>query len=735
MNAADSQPQSKWQRVIAALGFQVPVLAFALRTALAACVALVVAQAMGLEHPHWAAMSVWASSQPLREHLLSRGLYRVGGSIVGVVYAVALVWLAHDALWVLALGLALWGALCAFLGNLQRGYLVYGCMLAGYSAAMVVLLHQGPAAHIGPLAWDRMLTVVTGVATALCLSWCFAPRRKTAVLIAQSRHALAGVLQATLTRLRADSAPPAAQGGDVLSPLAQVEELLELYPEGSRTARYTSQAMHWQQHCAMELLDQLGCADRGAQATVAAPPTAESGARDARAAALEPAQAQAQQVAVVHALELLVPALQKIPQTQGASPAALEGTLHQAIAACAAWLDALQAGSIQGGATQGSATLGSALPGAAVAAALAALLHAMRDGLHAEARDLNQQPAVARAPHRSHALPLHLHRDWVGARQAAVRAGATLLVFGMVWAVTGSRLVAFGMLGLSVMLLVFSAFESPSRTMAFVLRGQLVGAALALLCQTLVWPLAQSSWQMVAMVLPFALIGGLVFAHPRTAAGAMDTNMAMFILLAPVFPDTASLGQHLSMALAVVSGPALAWGVYRWIYPTTGQHRLHTLARMMAQEIPAAARRGLQDGGALPSPGRGKNRLAQLHHRLLRLVRWADKTQWPGRAQLPDWGLSLRCMHTTLLQLQQWRRTTPGATPALRRTQRQAEVVFRRTAQWQVGAPPSPQRSKLHAAWQALAQSNSLPPALAAQVQGVAQHDLALVDALLQTMR
>ena len=37
---------------------------------------------------------------------------------------------------------------------------------------------------------------------------------------------------------------------------------------------------------------------------------------------------------------------------------------------------------------------------------------------------------------------------------------------------------------------------------------------------------------------------------------------------------------------------------------------------------------------------------AQLHHRLLRLVRWADKTQWPARGQLHDLGLSLRAMQT-----------------------------------------------------------------------------------------
>ncbi|MDO4593692.1 MAG: FUSC family protein, partial [Comamonadaceae bacterium] len=100
MSIAVSAPEVWWQRWAGALGFHVPLLAFALRTGIAAFAALAVAQALGLEHPHWAAMSAWASSQPTREHLLSRSGYRLGGSVVGVAYAVVLVLLAQDAVWV-----------------------------------------------------------------------------------------------------------------------------------------------------------------------------------------------------------------------------------------------------------------------------------------------------------------------------------------------------------------------------------------------------------------------------------------------------------------------------------------------------------------------------------------------------------------------------------------------------------------------------------------------------------
>lgn len=685
--------QDQLQHWLGACGFNVSVLVFALRTACAGFAALVIAYALGLEHPHWAAMSAWASSQPMREHLLSRGIYRVAGSVVGVVFALALVLTAQDAIWLTAIGLAMWTAVCAFLGNLQRGYLVYGCMLAGYSAAMVVLLHHGTVDGIWPFAADRLLTVIAGVLSALCISWCFAPRRKATVLIEQSRHALAQVLQAMVVRLRGEGSNQRQDHYSLLVKLAEVEELLELYPEGSRTARNTSKAMHWQQHQALELVYYL---EQSSADGVMAQPT----------------------LPLAIALEEVCTLLRVPPSSDEVNVRGLEAALLRSIQACEAVVGNLQ--TVQ---AEVDRTL----------TALHLLLQEMRRALRAEQLDLGG-PLIPMGCvlWNRRVRPLSLHRDWVGAKEAAIRAGGTMLLFGLLWVWTGWGTIAFGMLGLSVMLLVFSAFESPHRTMVFVLRGQLIGAVLALLCQWLMWPWAQSGWQMVWMLLPFALMGGLVFAHKRTAAGAMDTNMAMLILLAPVFPYAADMGKSTTMALAVVSGPALAWLVYRWIYPTNAERRMRTLAQMMLAEVPAWAQYMLDyaQHGQHPiwldncSAAPAGFWQAQQHHRLLRLVRWADKNQHPARQQLPALGQALRNMQSTMLQLQQWRCTASGITPALRRAERRAVLALRRTAQ--VGAVQDPQAQaaagrKVAQAWQALSTQSSLPAGLAMQAQDIAQ--------------
>ena len=146
-----------------------------LRTAFAVCIAVFAAWALGLEHPQWAGMTVWAASQPLRGQLLEKSFFRTTGTLVGTAAGVVLVLVANgDLLW-LVTGLAVWIGICAGLGNLQRSFASYGTMLAGYSASMVALLDNGNPAHVYALGWDRLFTALTGVAAALVVGWLFTP--------------------------------------------------------------------------------------------------------------------------------------------------------------------------------------------------------------------------------------------------------------------------------------------------------------------------------------------------------------------------------------------------------------------------------------------------------------------------------------------------------------------------------------------------------------------------------
>ena len=64
-------------------GFNGTALRQHLRTACAVCLAVAAAWLLGLQHPQWAGMTVWAASQPLRGQMLEKSLFRVTGTVVG----------------------------------------------------------------------------------------------------------------------------------------------------------------------------------------------------------------------------------------------------------------------------------------------------------------------------------------------------------------------------------------------------------------------------------------------------------------------------------------------------------------------------------------------------------------------------------------------------------------------------------------------------------------------------
>ena len=550
-----------------------------LRTAFAACIAVLAAWALGLEHPQWAGMTVWAASQPLRGQLLEKSFFRTTGTIIGTAAGVVLVLVANgDLLW-LVTGLAVWMGICAGLGNLQRSFASYGTMLAGYSASMVALLDNGNPAHVYDLGWDRLFTALTGVAAALIVGWLFAPVGAEIPGDDKVRR-----LCARLLRDIAAASQAAARGQSALSPkdlaerlavMAAIEEGLDPHAAGSQRSRRAVRALrrliNTQISALLWLRDSTG-------KTITPEFTAE--------------QAQAMTTALEQAAKLL--------ETQPAPLAAINA-IATAREAAAGW----------GHAKEILGNIGLALQAHFVAAS-----------------DL---PLPAN--HRARQLPVVLHSDWVGARRAMLRAFSAIFVVGLIWVITGWHGGAFMLLGLSVMITVFSSFENPAFTMRFVILGQAMGAGVALACQWFAWPFASSQLQMVLMMLPFILIGALLFSHRRTMVAGYDCNMVILLALSPHFPYQLDYGHSLSMAFAIVTGPLAGWLAYRFILPVTVQGRLDGLRAMMVHE--------LQDMAATPLHARDvRVWRARLYHRLLRLVRASEKISAPAVQEAADCGLA-----------------------------------------------------------------------------------------------
>lgn len=144
-------------------GFDQARLRFAFRTALACWIVVDPGWAMGLEHPHWSGMSVWAASQPLRGQLPEKSFFRFAGTVSGTIAGLVLAFAKRVLPAIMVAGLALWVGACTWIGNLQRGFIAYGTVLAGYSAAMRPLLDTARPDKVLHLGADRLATVLTGV--------------------------------------------------------------------------------------------------------------------------------------------------------------------------------------------------------------------------------------------------------------------------------------------------------------------------------------------------------------------------------------------------------------------------------------------------------------------------------------------------------------------------------------------------------------------------------------------
>ncbi len=530
---------------------------FAARTAIASCVALFIGWFLGLDHPSWAAMSVWAASQPGRGMLIEKGLFRILGTVIGTLAGLALMHLCGDQLFLLVIGLALWVGLCTGAGNVIHGLFSYCTLLSGYSASLVVLLSEVNHQSIWTLGADRFLTVVTGVIVALAVGLMFAQKSDEDALIWRLRALTVSVLRALQQQARHE--PLSQPVEQLLLEAAQIEEALDPHSAGSLRSRRAVQSMRAVVFAHISIL------------TVLAHKRATK-RNDELASLIEK---------VIQAHELKSPLARVLTH------------LTDAIQAC----DSSE------------------------------LKQGLNDLMRAlSARyEFNQHGRIKTK--QSHNLVV-LHRDWVSATQAMYRTSVLILLAGTGWALTGSPIGAYVLLGTSVMVTLFSTFESPALIMKHITLWQVVAVGATAVCQLLFWPLASTEWQMLLMMVPFILLITIPFSHPKVMSGSMDYVMIFLLLSTPVLPYTADAGLMAVKGVAIIAGPTLALLAFKLIFPTDSLRRQQVLMHAMWRSLTSLA----SETTSFPFWQ------ARMKHRVVRLTNMTRKTRldWPqyGRAGL-----------------------------------------------------------------------------------------------------
>ena len=115
-------------------------------------------------------MTVWLVAQPTRGLLLERSLARLAGTACGALAGAVILYSLGDRPLTSLAALASWLALCAGLGSIFRHFRNYGFVLAGYTAAIVVLFSLDDGVYDPGLALDRVLCTIIGIACSTLAS-------------------------------------------------------------------------------------------------------------------------------------------------------------------------------------------------------------------------------------------------------------------------------------------------------------------------------------------------------------------------------------------------------------------------------------------------------------------------------------------------------------------------------------------------------------------------------------
>src|SRR5260221_5387652 len=136
---------------------------FAAKTTAAGLIALPVAFTFALDQPQWALLTVFIVAQPHSGVVLAKSVYRLAGTLIGAAVALAFVALFAQER-VLFLGaLALWIGLCTFGSQYARNFAAYGCVLSGYTVAIVGLPGALSPASAFFIATARVTEISLGI--------------------------------------------------------------------------------------------------------------------------------------------------------------------------------------------------------------------------------------------------------------------------------------------------------------------------------------------------------------------------------------------------------------------------------------------------------------------------------------------------------------------------------------------------------------------------------------------
>ncbi|MBV1838675.1 FUSC family protein [Acetobacter estunensis] len=522
---------------------------YALRTTLAALIALGIALWWELGSPQWAPLTVWMIAQGSRGKSLAKARWHMFGMVVGTFVAIALVAATpqQPLMFILLLSAAI-GILC-FIGTLLPGpaamtnYRMHGMRASGFTLTIIALDGSADPHHIFMIAASRATYITLGITCETVISSLFqfklterARDRLTENFIAAMDrvcHTLAALLQGKPDALNTSPEMMAAMAamGDQIE-FAEVEMgrhghegdharaalagVVNLFSCGlNLSALMRDPAAHgqrWQK-----------IADRGSNFLLSLPdrlknpsefPNVMTDLAELRAATR------------VDAADCL--ALEMDMVTHPPVNTALEERV-----------------------TREGQTIH--------------VLGDMLDGLDAS---LTQFEESRNPPaHDRFRYGIQTWRDWHIATANCLRASVSMFLAGVIWITTAWPDGLVFMMFVGIVCSLFSTLETPAMASRAFFHGAVCVSAVALIITFWAVP-AVTVYEMLAMVLvPPMMLGGLAFSNPRMILGAVAYNLFLTILIGPLNQGRTDEILFFNTAMPLCLAMAFCTWMYRTFLP------------------------------------------------------------------------------------------------------------------------------------------------------------------------
>jgi len=503
-----------------------PAALFSLKCYAAAMLALFAALSIGLERPYWAFLTSYIVAQPLAGAVISKAVFRVIGTLVGAMFAVAIVPPLVNAPELLSLAMALWLALCVFVSLLDRTPRSYMFVLAGYSACLIVFPDVNAPETIFTVATLRVQEITIGILCGSLIHGVVFPGSITNLLLTRVQAMLRDAERWSHDAIAIDPVPGlGAERRRLAQDITELHQMSVHLPfDISRLAPRvrTVRAMQDQ----LSLLLPLGAAVEDRLATLkaasggAVPPATAALIAQAREWIINPGEDRAERTAAADALIARCAAME--PQAQPDM----------------GWADMVRL---------------------SLYARLSTLIAAHRD-----CRDLyDQMETHSRTPVSPRVGELlegrrnrELHRDVAGAARAAFAAFVTVALGCALWIGSGWNDGASAVMLAGVFLALFAASDNPLAPLKGFMVGTIAASLLGALYAYAIMPRLDGFAMLAAAYAPMLLLLGTMMASPRWMGIALPTLLGL--------GSPALLSDHYVSAFASYANGAVAQLVGIW---------------------------------------------------------------------------------------------------------------------------------------------------------------------------